>query len=52
MKIELSKETIDQMLKLNEAYYFGLFKSIVKDENEEMNFRDALAELAKAINSK
>ena len=46
MKIEITKETAEAILKLNDRYFFGLFKEIVTSEDEECQVRDAIAELA------
>lgn len=49
MKIEISKETAEQIQILNERYYFGLFKNITTSEDEEMQIRYALQKLSKVI---
>jgi len=52
IKIEISQDTAEQLQKIYDRYYFGLFEGIVKNEDEEMQIRDALQELSKAINTK
>ena len=52
IKIEISQDTAEQLQKIYDRYYFGLFEGTVKNEDEEMQIRDALQELSKAINSK
>ena len=52
IKIEISQDTAEQLQKIYDRYYFGLFSGIVQNEDEEMQIRDALQELSKAINSK
>lgn len=47
--ITISKETAEALLKIDERYYFDLFKEIRTSEDEEYQFRDAIAELAKQI---
>ena len=49
MKIEVDEKTIEAIEKLYDRYYFGLFKQIVKNEDEEYELRDALSTLVKAI---
>lgn len=49
MTIEITPETADALLKINDRYFNGLFEEIVTSEDEEMDFRDALEEIAKAI---
>jgi len=49
MKIDLDEATITALEKLQERYYFGLFKSIVKDEEEEYQLRDAITAITKTI---
>ena len=52
MKIDLDEVTIEALEKLQERYYFGLFKTIVKDEDEEYQLRDAIIAITKAIEEK
>ncbi len=52
MTINLDKNAIDTILSINNRYYFGLFKEISIDEEEEYKFRDALIDLAAQVNKK
>lgn len=47
--VTISEPTIEALLKLHSRYYFGVFEQIVTSEDEEYEFRDALAELSKLI---
>ena len=49
MKIEITKETAEAILKLNDRYFFGLFKEIVTSENEEYQLRNAIKTITKEI---
>ena len=49
MKIEITKRTADAILKINDRYYFDLFKSIRVSEDEEYQFREAVQQIAKEI---
>jgi len=49
MRIELSEETAKTLLKMDERYYFGLFKEIIANEEEEFEMRNALIDIAKEI---
>ena len=49
MTIEISIGTADAILKLDERYYFDLFKNIRSGTDEEYQIRDAIAELATEI---
>ena len=40
MKIEITKETAEAILKINDRYFFGLFKEIVTSEDEEYQLVD------------
>ena len=48
MKIEVSKEEIDLLKKLNGVYFFGLFQKlgIAKSKEQEYYYRDLLEKLA------
>ncbi len=52
MQIEITKETADAILKIDDRYYFDLFKTIRIDEEEEYKFRDALNAIAEEIKKK
>ena len=49
MQIEITKEAAEAILKLNDRYFFGLFKEIVANEDEECQFRDAVSLVANEI---
>jgi len=49
MKIEITKETAEAILKLNDRYFFGLFKEIVTSENEEYQVRDAVSAITAQV---
>ncbi len=49
MKIEITKETAEAILKINDRYFFGLFKEIVTSEDEECQLRNAITELVREI---
>jgi len=49
--ISIGKETAGAITKIDERYYFDLFKEIRINEEEEYQFRDAIAEVAKQIKS-
>jgi hypothetical protein len=49
MKVEISKEVAEAIIKISDRYYFDLFKQIRVSEDEEYQFRDAIIELAKQI---
>ena len=49
MTIDISNEAVDAILKINERYFFDLFKDISVSEEEEYRFRDAVAEIAETI---
>ncbi len=48
MKIEVTKEELDLLKKINRVYFFGLFQKlgIAKNESEEYYYRDLLEKLA------
>ena len=50
MKIEITEQTAEAILKINDRYYFDLFKPIRANEEEEYQFREALKEIVKDIN--
>ena len=50
MKIELTPKQITALENLNNRYYFGLFQSICKEEEEEYQFRNAIQEIVEEIN--
>ena len=47
--ITLTDEELEAFLILNKRYYFGLFKEVVKDENEEYILRDTIISIAKQL---
>lgn len=49
IEIAISKETAEALLKIEERYYFDLFKEIRVSEDEEHRFRDAIIAIAKQI---
>ena len=49
VQIEITKETAEAILKMNDRYYFGLFKEIVTSEDEEYQFRNAIKSITKEI---
>jgi len=50
MQIEINEDNAKVILELiNKRYYFGLFKEITRSEKEEYEIRDALLEVAEAI---
>jgi len=49
MQIEISEQTAQAIQKLNNRYFFDLFKPIRTSEDEEYQFRDAIAAIAKEI---
>lgn len=51
MKIEVTKEELELLSKLNQVYFFGLFQKlgIAKNEEEEYYWRDILNNLASKI---
>jgi len=49
MKIEITKETAETMLKMNDRYFFDMFVMICTNDNEEYQFRNAIAEIADQI---
>jgi len=50
MQIEINDDNAKVILELiNKRYYFGLFKEITRSEKEEFEIRDALLEVAEAI---
>ena len=48
MKVEISKEELELLKKINEVYFFGLFEKlgIAKNQEEEYYYRDLLEKLA------
>ena len=52
MKIEISNDTAVAILKLDERYFFDLFKSVRINQDEECEFRDAINEIANEITCK
>lgn len=50
--IEIKKEDLEAILKINERYYFDLFKSIRATEEEEHEFRNAIANISKELMNK
>ena len=49
MQIEITENTAEAMLKLDDRYFFDLFVMICTNENEEYQFRSAIAEIANQI---
>ena len=49
MQINITEETAEVLVRLNDRYYFDLFKSIRTDINEEYVFRNAISEVANEI---
>lgn len=47
--VVLSKEEYQTLLKINERYYFDLFKEIRENEEEEFQMRDSLYAIAKTL---
>ena len=52
MTIEIDEVTLAALQKLQERYYFGLFKEISLSEEEEYWFRDAIDAVVKAAEQK
>jgi len=50
MQIEISEQTAKAIKKLHDRYFFDLFKPIRTDKEEEYQFRNAIAEIAKELN--
>jgi hypothetical protein len=50
MKIKLTPKQITALEELNNRYYFGLFQTVTKDEEEEYKFRNAIQEIVEEIN--
>jgi len=50
--ITVTPEIIEAISKIDNRYFFGLFKDIVKNEEEEYELRNALIELNKIIENK
>ena len=51
IQITISEDTAKAILKIDNRYFFDLFQDIRTSENEEYQFRDAIAEVAKQIKS-
>ena len=49
MQITITKNTAEALSFIWQAYYFGMFKPIRRDIEEEYRLRDALKELSEAI---
>ena len=49
--ISIGKDTANAILKIDNRYFFDLFQDIRTSENEEYQFRDAIAEVSKQIKS-
>ncbi len=49
MQIEITEKTAEAMLKLDDRYFWDLFVMICTNENEEYQFRNAIAEIANQI---
>lgn len=49
IEITISKETAEALLKIEERYYFDLFKEIRVSKDEEHRFRDAIIAIVKQI---
>jgi len=47
--ITVTPEIIEAISKIDNRYFFGLFKDIVKSEEEEYELRNAIIELNKII---
>ena len=47
--ITVTPEIIEAISKIDNRYFFGLFKDIVKNEEEEYELRNAIIELNKII---
>jgi len=47
--ITISEETASAILKIEDRYYFDLFKTIRMSKAEEYQFREAIVEIAKQI---
>lgn len=50
--VTLSKKEYQALLILNKRYWFGFFKSIRSNEDEEYMLRDSLASISKNIEEK
>ncbi len=49
MKIEIDSVTAEAILKIDDRYFFDLFKEIRVNEDEEFEFRDAISAIAQKI---
>jgi len=49
MQIEITQEQAEQIEKLADRYYFGLFQDVTRNEQEEYEIRDAILQLADKI---
>ena len=49
IQITISEDTAEAIQKIDNRYFFDLFQDIRTSENEEYQFRDAIAEIAKQI---
>jgi len=49
MQIEITEQTANAIEKLHDRYFFDLFRPIRTSEDEEYQFRDAIAEIAKEL---
>jgi hypothetical protein len=47
--IEITPGTAEAIQKLDDRYFFGLFKEVSKCEDDERQFRDALEEIGEQI---
>jgi len=49
MRIEITKETAEALIKLHNRYFFNLFKPICLSENEEYQLRNAIIQVVEEI---
>jgi len=49
MQIEITEQTAEALKKLNNRYFFDLFKLIRTSEEEEYQFRDAIEAIVKEV---
>jgi len=49
MQIEITEQTAEALKKLNNRYFFDLFKPIRTSEEEEYQFRDAIEAIVKEV---
>ena len=50
MQIEITDQTAEALKKLNNRYFFDLFKPVRTSEEEEYQFRDAIEAIVKELN--